>query len=225
MQIPFKKIFFFIIAAAYSLYNYGQSTVSAEIMTIGVHAFEKPNLQLFENTLDAQGNFSTEPGLSLSYESFISENRASLQFTQAFFADAAGQLAGFTEISFRRLIFHKWRSSVYLGVGPALTYRNSWAKLSYGSIVYKPETKYYNDGKWEIKPYAIAKLEYDVYIGNNSDLMLGVMYGHSYKTFTATLGYRYWISTKVLHSKNCHCKDKYKAKPKDWFKNIKRWFS
>jgi hypothetical protein len=186
-------------------------------MTVGVHAFEKPNFQLYENPIDAEGNVCTEPGLSLSYESFVSENRASFQLTQAIFADAAGQMAGFTEVSFRRLIFHKWRSNIYLGVGPALTYRNTWANLSYGSIVYEPEGNYYKDGNWEIMPYVIGKLEYDVFIGNKSDLMLGVIYGHSYKTFTATLGYRYWISTKVKHSKGCDCKNKYRKKFKDYF--------
>lgn len=217
MRKFFKHILFFLFTTDVSLFCYGQSTFSIEIMTIGVHAFEKPNFQLFENALDAQGNLCAEPGLNLSYETFVSENRASFQFSQAIFADAAGQMAGFTEISFRRLIFHKWRSSIYLGVGPALTYRNTWANLSYGSIVYEPETKYYNDGNWEVMPYVIGKLEYDVFIGNKSDLMLGIFYGHSYKTFAATLGYRYWISTKVKHSKNCHCTDKYKKKFWDWF--------
>jgi hypothetical protein len=217
MQITIKIIFLLFFAACCSLYSYGQSTFSIEILTVGVHAFDKPNFKLFENALDEQGNVCAEPGLSLSYESFVSENRASFQLTQAIFADAAGQLAGYTEISFRRLIFHKWRSNIYLGVGPALTYRNSWAKLSYGSIIYEPETNYYHDGNWEIKPYVIGKLEYDVFIGNNSDLLLGIIYGHSYNSFTATLGYRYWISTKVRHSKGCDCKNKYRKKFKDYF--------
>lgn len=217
MQITLKKIFLFIFVSGCNFYSIGQSTFSIEVMTLGVHAFEKPNLKLFENALDAEGNVCAEPGLSLSYESFVSENRASFQITQAIFADAAGQMAGFTEVSFRRLIFHKWRSNIYLGVGPALTYRNTWANLSYGSITYEPETKYYKDGNWEIMPYVIGKLEYDLFIGNKSDIMLGIFYGHSYKTFTATLGYRYWISTKVKHSKGCDCKNKYKKKFWDWF--------
>lgn len=210
-------ILFFLFASGVCITGYGQSTFSIEIMTIGAHLFEKPNYKLYENSLDAEGNLCAEPGLNLSYETFVSENRASFQISQAFFADAAGQLAGFTEISFRRLIFHKWRSNIYLGVGPALTYRNTWANLSYGSIIYQPEAKYYHDGNWEVMPYVIGKLEYDVFIGNKSDIMLGVYYGHSYKTFTASLGYRYWISTKVKHSKGCDCKNKYKKKLKDYF--------
>jgi hypothetical protein len=187
-------------------------------MTIGVHAFEKPNLALYENSLDADGNLCAEPGLLFSYETFVSDNRASFEFSTAIFADAAGQMAGFTEIAFKRLIFHKWRSSMYLSVGPALTYRNSWSRLTYGSISYTPETKYWVDGNWELLPTIIAKYEYDIFLGRNSDIKLGIYYGHSYKTFTATLGYRYWLSTKVKRTRKCNCdKDKYRKKPKDWF--------
>lgn len=217
MQIRYKKIKILFLFTIASLFSFGQSTFSVEVLALGFHVFEKPNYKLFENALDAEGNICAEPGLSLSYETFVSENRASFQFTQAFFADAGGQLAGYTEIAFRRLIFHKWRSNIYLSAGPALTYRNSWSKLSYGSNVYKPETKYYNDGNWEVLPYVIGKLEYDVFIGNKSDILLGVIYGHSYQTFTVSLGYRYWISTKVRHSKGCDCKNKYRKKFKDYF--------
>ncbi len=196
----------------------GQSTFSIEAMTIGLHPFDKPNFALFENALDADGNFSAEPGLSLSYETFVKDNWASFQFTTAIFSDAGGQMAGFTDITFRILFYHKWRSSLYLGLGPVLSYRNTWRNLSYGNITYVPETKYYNDGNWEILPSVVGKLEYDVFLGRKSDVLLGIYYGHSYETFTATLGYRYWFSTKVKHTRKCNCdKDKYRKKFKDWF--------
>jgi len=218
MSIFNKQILVLIIGTLGSIFSYSQSTVSLELMTFGVHPFEKPNLKLYENAIDANGNVCTEPGLNLSYEFFVSENRVSFQFTQSIFADAAGQMAGITEFSFRRLFFHKWRSSMYLEIGAALTYRNSWSKLSHGNIVYIPETKYYKNGNWEVLPSVIGKYEYDFYIGNKSDIIFGILYGHSYKTFTATLGYRYWLSTKVKHSKGCDCKNKYKKKFKDLFK-------
>ena len=212
------QILLFIGLFFYGNFIKGQSTVSLEVMTIGVHAFEKPNFPLYENALDAEGNLCAEPGFIFNYETFVSENRASFEFTTSIFADAGGQFAGFTEIAFKRLFFHKWRSSMYLSVGPALTYRNTWKRLSYGSIVYTPETNYYNDGNWEIRPTVIGKFEYAFFLGRNSDITIGILYGHSYKTFTASLGYRYWLSTKVKRTRKCNCdKDKYKKKFKDYF--------
>ena len=195
----------------------GQNTFSVEALTIGVHLFKKPNLALYENSLDAEGNLCAEPGLNFSYESFISDNRVAVELSTAIFADAAGQMAGFTKIALKRLFFHKWRSSMYISVGPALTYRNSWSRLNYGTVTYTPEAKYYVDGNWEILPTIIGKFEYDLFLGRRSDVKLGIYYGNSYKTFTASLGYRYWITTKVKRTRKCDCKDKYKRKFWDLF--------
>jgi hypothetical protein len=210
----FKKILSFVIGVLISITSIAQSTFSLEAMTVGLHPFDRPNLQVYENAIDIDGLFCAEPGLILSYESFVHENLASFQLSQAFFADAAGQLAGFTEISFRRVLFHKWGSTIYIGTGPTLTYRKSWELLDR----YVPEGGYTTYGTWQLKPWFIFKVEYDLYIGKKSDIMLGVIYGHEYNTITATLGYRHWISTKVKRTRKCNCgADKYKKKFKDWF--------
>jgi hypothetical protein len=119
---------------------------------------------------------------------------------------------------FRRLIYHKWRSSFYLGVAPALIYRNSWKILESSKIKYHPEAKYTTDGIWEVLPFVIGKFEYDIFVGRNSDLNFGLMYGASYNTFAISLGYRYWISTKVRFPKKCNCgEQRFKKRFKDWF--------
>ena len=214
MTKQFKKILAFVIGGIFSISSIAQSTFSLEIMTVGVHPFERPNLQVYENALDIDGLFCAEPGLIFSYEAFVHENLLSFQFSQSIFADAAGQMAGFSEISLRKVLFHKWRSTIYLSAGPALTYRKSWALLER----YVPEGGYTTYGTWQVKPWVIAKIEYDFFIGKKSDIMLGIIYGHEYNTFTATLGYRHWISTKVKRTRKCNCgSDKYKKKFKDWF--------
>ncbi|NCO56213.1 MAG: hypothetical protein GW876_12545 [Bacteroidetes bacterium] len=209
-----NKILFLILGITMHINLFSQSTVSIEVMAIGLHPFAKPNLQVYENALDIDGLFCVEPGLILSYEAFVWENTVSFQFSQSIYADAAGQMAGFTEISFRRLFFHKWRSSLYIAIGPTMTYRKSWVFLD-GYVEEGGYTKY---GTWQVKPWFIGKLEYDFYVGNHSDIQLGFIYGHKYNTFTASLGYRYWISSKVKHSKGCNCHNKYKKKFKDWFR-------
>lgn len=216
MLKPIKIILLFVTGVFISATSLAQSTFSLEVMTVGVHPFDRPNLQVYENALDKDGYFCAEPGLILSYETFVHENVASFQFSQAVFADAAGQLAGFTEVSFRRVLFHKWGSTIYIGTGPTLTYKKSW-ELAFPNK-YIPEGGYTNYGTWQVKPWFIAKMEFDFYIGKKSDIMLGVIYGHEYNTFTATLGYRHWISSKVKHTKKCNCgSDKYKKKFREWF--------
>lgn len=214
MSINLKKIWLLILGLFFYISSFSQSTVALEIMTIGVHPYAKPNLLVYENALDKDGLFCAEPGLILSYETFVWQNTTSFQFSQSIYADAAGQMAGFTEIAFKKLFFHKWRSSFYLAVGPSMTYRKSWERLDY----YVSEGDYVNYGTWQVKPWVIAKLEYDLFIGNHSDISFGFIYGHEYNTFTASLGYRYWISSKVKHAKGCNCHDKYKKRFKDWFR-------
>jgi hypothetical protein len=191
-----------------------QSTFSIEALTVGIHPFGNPNVGVYENNLDSMGIFNTEPGLMLSYEFFIKDNWLSLQLSQSVFADAAGLTAGFTEFSMRFLFFHKYRNQLYIELGPALTYRRSWDVLG---PRYTPETTYKKDGKMEYRPSAIAKLEYDVFIGNNNDINISILYGHSYKTFSFLIGYRHWISTNVRFTKDCNCNH---FKQKGWLKKL-----
>jgi hypothetical protein len=79
----FILVIFILIVGSFQIVK-SQSTVSIDFLTLGVHPFEKPNLKLFENALDANGNVCTKPGIAISYEAFISENRVSFQFTTGF---------------------------------------------------------------------------------------------------------------------------------------------
>jgi|YNPMSStandDraft_1061717.scaffolds.fasta_scaffold00925_6 hypothetical protein len=193
-------IFFIIFSKNFHLP--AQSTFSIEAHTIGMHFFGNPNLRYYENNLDSLGFFCVEPGLMVSYEFFIKDNWLSMQLSQSIFADAAGLTAGFTKWSLRFMFFHKFRNQLYIDVAPAITYRRAWYVLGEHYI---PETKYQRNGKIEFRPSVIAKLEYDVFIGNNNDLNMSILYGNAYKSISFMVGYRHWISTKVRLTKDCNC--------------------
>lgn len=190
-------LFFFYCGLSYS-----QSAISLEAHTIGGHFFGNPNLHYYENNLDSLGYFCTEPGLMLSYEFYVKDNWLSLQLSTSIFADAAGLTAGFTKFSLRYMFFHKYRNQLYIDVAPAFSYRRSWDVLG---PLYVPEVKYNRNGKIEYRPTMMAKLEYDIFIGNNNDINMSVLYGNSYKTFSFMIGFRHWLNTNVRFTKDCNC--------------------
>ena len=180
----------------------GQSAISIEAHTIGMHFFGNPNLRYYENNFDSLGYFCAEPGAMFSYEFYVSANWLSIQLSQSFFSDAAGLLAGFTKISLRYMFFHKFRNQLYIDVAPAITYRKSWTTLG---PYYIREANYKRNGNIEFRPSIITKIEYDIFIRNRSDVNISIMYGNSYKTLSFMLGYRYWINYKVKTTQSCDC--------------------
>ncbi|MCX7861615.1 MAG: hypothetical protein N2449_01310 [Bacteroidales bacterium] len=212
----YLTIFFFNLMMLKSSFVFGQSTFSLEAHTIGMHFFGNPNLRYYENNLDSLGFFCVEPGLMVSYEFYIKDNWLSMQLSQSIFADAAGLTAGFTKWSLRYMFFHKFRNQLYIDVAPAITYRRAWDVLG---VHYVPETRYQRNGKIEFRPAIIAKIEYDIFIGNNNDINMSVMYGNAYKTISFLIGYRHWISTKVRFTKDCNCNH---FKKKNIFRRIFR---
>lgn len=110
----------------------------------------------------------------LSYEFYIKDNWLSLQLSTSIFADAAGLTAGFTKFSLQYMFFHKYRNQLYIDIAPALTYRHSWNVLG---PLYVPEVNYCKNGKIEYRPTKMAKLEYDIYIGNNNDIKMSFLFG------------------------------------------------
>ncbi len=191
-----------------------QSAFSIEALTIGIHPFGNPNLGVYENNIDSMGIFNAEPGLMVSYEFFIDENWLSLQLSQSIFADAAGLTAGFTSLSLRYMFFHKYRNQLYIGLAPAMTYRRSWKSLG---PHYIPETDYKVDGKMEYRPSVMAKVEYDIFLGNKNDINMSILFGHSYNEFAFLVGYRHWINANVRVTKDCNCNH---FKQKGWLKRL-----
>lgn len=186
-----------------------QSLIEFNIGTIAYHPFGDKNASLFENSLNYENTFVLEPIFAFSYETFIREDYSSIEFMQGFLSDKGAYFSGFTYMGYKRRVFHKWKHFFYLGLGPNLSYRETWTK----DANWIDDKTYFGLGDWQRKWTFCAQLEYNYVLKDKSDFVAKVLYGHYYNTFTFTFGYRYWINTAIKHMKPCNCPfDKYNKK-------------
>ncbi len=197
----------------------GQSALNLHITGVGLHLGNKPNYRLYENALDKNGNFVTEPLAILSYQRFLSATRNSLQISQGLYSDAAAQMAGFTYFAFKKKIIHSFKNVVSVSIGPNLSYRKDWHTIN-GYIEDKSFTV---DGSWEYKWLFAAEVDYYYYLGKHSDFAMSLYYGLENKTMFLTIGYRFWINP-LVHEKKCDCEKSWGFKLKDIPRKIKRIF-
>jgi len=211
-----KEIIFLLLVFITYLQSFSQSNVSLNLTAIGFHLFDKPNINIYENKLDSNGNFNTEPGLILSFELYTRENYSSIQLTQGIYSDAAAQEAGFTFVGFRRRFYHKYKNQWSIAIGPVVAYRRDWTQI----LGYIPEKGYTKNGRFEYRLWGFAELEYNYLLNKRSDLCFSIIYGYSTPdAFTFTLGYKFWINPNIKRTKDCNCGGSFKKKKfGDWFK-------
>lgn len=199
-----KRAINIIIIGAVLLFCMGaqsvaQSTLQLKFAPIGVHPFQDPNSHLFENRIDANGIFITEPCFVLAYQSFLSGDTFSWRAMSGFVIDAASKPAMFLHLGVKQRVVQIWRNSISIGVGGNLYGRDSWTTIP-GNV---PDNSWSANGDWDYKFGFLAEIEYALFINDNNDITLSVIYGHQPNTFTFAVGYRYWFSSVIKHPKNC----------------------
>lgn len=212
MKKLFLHIIFYIAILLCSSNLSGQVAMNLKIGALGIHPGDNPNAALYENSLSPSGTLVVEPSIWLGMEYFLREDYFSIIFYQGFLSDAAARSAGFTFIGFKRRFWQVYRNSFYIEFGTTYSFRENWNTLA----SYIPEENYTGNSKWQTKwIYFSGGLTYNFYLTKKNDLSLSAFYGHYDKTFTFTLGYRYWFSTVFKHPKPCKCPfDKYDKKYK-----------
>ena len=194
-----KKILFVLILFA-SLGTYAQTMLHPKISGIGFHPFKTENRSLFdENAIDANTQWIVEPGLMLSIETYIRGTQLSWRFMPGFYNDATAQPALFFHLGLKLRLFRIYRSSLDIAIGPTYNFRETWTQWD----GYVPEADYNLNGNWENMIYLLGELEYKFFLADHWDITTSVMYGHSWQTFTFTLGVRYWLTTKIKHPIGC----------------------
>lgn len=193
-----KTLVLFTLILA-SLNISAQTNIAFKLHTVSGSYKQSEYKTLFENNIDDNGRFVFAPGLLFSYEYCILEFDHALKFTQGLYFDLAAQPNMFTQVLYRNRLTKVWRHTFTFGVGPALYYRSSWSRFS----DYKDHGDLYLYKNWEYRLIPLScELEYDFYINNKSDVSFALHY-HQPKTISVTLGYKYWISTKIKHKKKC----------------------
>ena len=213
-----KKVLISLIIISTSLNLFSQSSMEFKLMLIGMHPDRavRQDPSMYENRMDDNGTFIFEPGLMFSYQKYIHLTTLSLQFSQAFFSDAAAKMAGSSSMLLKYQFFHKYKFAMSFGLGPSLSYRKDWSDINQ----YVPNDGYIVNGAWQTKWMLGAELSMYLYVRSNSDISLSIHHGSSYGAGSIAIGYRYWFNSVANIRTNCNdCGNKFsKGKFRHWWK-------
>lgn len=176
-----------------------QTTIHPKISFISAHPFSEPNRHLFDNNIDANKTFVVEPLLMVSIETMIRDDSFSWRIMPGIYSDAASKPAFFFHAGLKLRLFQTFRHSFHFAAGGSLLGRRRWDSYS----DYVPESGFSANGTWEYRLEPMGELEYTLMINQQNDFTASIMYGHQHKSFTFTLGYRYWLSSSIKHPSNC----------------------
>lgn len=165
-----------------------------------MHPFKESNVEFFdENKIDANAIFILEPMVVIGLETFLYADELNLRFMFGGLSDAVSKPALFFQVGLKYKIFQVYRSCLAVGAGVAF-YGREGRFLANG---FKTEKNWYANGKWEYGIGGIGEIEYILVLAERHDLLFSLVYGYQPKAFSATLGYRFWVSTILKHPKKC----------------------
>lgn len=195
----FKILHTILFLVGFSIIGYTQSTLQIKFSPLGIHPFTETNSHLFENKIDANGLFVTEPCFILSYESFLRADTFAFRAMFGFLNDAVAKPGIFLHVGVKQRLLQVWRNSISIGLGGNLYGRDSWTTIPN----YETDASWKANGDWEYKVGIMAELEYALFINDKNDITLSAIYGHQPSTFTFTIGYKHWFSSIIKHPKKC----------------------
>ena len=182
-----------------AFYAHSQTTLLFKFSPIGIHAFKEPNVDFFENKLDANARFVLEPTFVLGCETFVYDDALSLRFMVGGLGDAVSKPAAFLQIGMKYKLFQVYRSCLALGAG-FVGYGRERRLENDGFAI---EKGWHANGNWEYGIGGLGEIEYILVLAERHDLLFSLVYGLQQKTFSATIGYRFWISTHIKNPKKC----------------------
>ncbi|NLA23527.1 MAG: hypothetical protein GX879_01030 [Bacteroidales bacterium] len=194
-----KLLILFFVSLGLTSLAFSQTMLHPKFSFVGIHGFSEPNRHLFENKIDAEAWFVTEPALMFSIETLIYDEILSLSFMPGFYNDAVSKPALFFAVSLKMRLFQSWRNSMYVSAGGSILGRERWETIH--GYVY--ERGFKANGSWEYNVGPFAELEYVLMLNERNDLSFSTIFGHQQRTFTFSVGYRFWLSTIIKHPKKC----------------------
>jgi hypothetical protein len=157
-----------------------------------LHPKGDDNAELMPLNPDGKGYLVVNLGGSIGYEHFIKGDKFSIKAIQALYADCAMQLAGFTHLGVRAVIFDVGRHSLNGGIGPTLVYRRNWAALD----GYNVSTSFFGgdaSDAWQYKMIWYAgEFEYNYRLTDRTDFSTSFVPGYP-NIMSLSFGVRVWL--------------------------------
>jgi hypothetical protein len=176
-----------------------QTMLVAKFSPMGIHPLNEKNSAIFENRFDENGVLVTEPCFIFGGETLLYDDIFSLRYLVGGMSDAASKPAFFLHFGAKYKFVQVWRSSLAFGIGANLYGRELWTTID----GYVPEKSWWQNGTWEYYAGPMVEIEYLFLLGERHDITLSLLYGHQPRTFSLTLGYRFWLSTEIKKPKGC----------------------
>ena len=177
----------------------GQTTLQLKISPIGMHFFNEPNKNIYENKIDANSIFVLEPCIILGVETYLVSDILCFRANFGGLSDAISKPGLFLQAGLKVRMFQIYRNSLSFGAGLMLYGHECWGTVPN----YEYVKGWKQNGSWEYSVGFLADLEYAIFLNDKNDLLFNFTYGYQKKTFNITIGYRYWLSSIIKHPIKC----------------------
>ncbi len=191
LQILFFLIFNFGLLSA-------QSSISAGILTVGIHPFADQNLPLHQNTFDNKGSVTIEPGIVLFYDRYLIK-KLSFRATTAVMNDRFNLLSGYSQLLLKYKLFKHFKHSLYIGIGSAIFYDTNKTYIE----------GFVNEDNYHISDNTMYKIgwlsgiiEYNYLMSKKVDFALTLNHTH-YRSLALSIGIR--VDIPDPNGKGCDC--------------------
>lgn len=172
-----------------------QDVVTLKYFGLTIHPFGDRTAALQPYKLDKKARFVMNFGGFAGYEHYVWRDLVSVKAIQGVFSDCSGGLAGISHIGVRGLLADNEKHRLMVGAGPAIMYRDSWARFGER---YTPSGFFNNyhsrnlgDIQWKFFPL-VMEFEYDYRVGEKTDLSVSFTPGLP-MALTFSVGVKYWF--------------------------------
>lgn len=212
-QILIKITIFMLVFTGITNNIKSQTALSLKFSPISLHPFKEQNKVFFENKIDSNASFVVTPCVILSSETFIYSDELNVRFMLGGMSDAVSHAAMFFQAGLKYRFLQVYKSGFSIGAGVVFYGRE--CRLEENGFF--PEKFWHKNGSWEYSIGGLGEFEYNLMLGDKHDLLFSLVYGFEPKSFTATVGYRFWLSTTIKHRKKCgSCPFGNSSKGKKW---------
>lgn len=193
------KFFLLLIISAFIIQINAQDNICIKLKTLSINPAGVKTPEILNSKFDEKGILVLEAGAEFSYEFYVLDIVKSVRFTQGIYVDGAGQFAGFSSFGMYWRVWEKWKNAIRFGLGPSLSYRAS----RYNMDGFVDDGYLGNSGMQHYLMFR-AELEYNFYISKKSEFTMSIALSHPWG-LSYSIGYRFWISRKIVHRKDCNC--------------------
>ena len=192
----FKTIFQSLVFCLITCSCYSQTTFTLKYFGVTVHPTGDRTAALQPYKLDKNAHVVANFGAFVGMEKFVYKKYISVKVIQGLFTDCSAGWCSVTHIGGRMLCYEKPKHRIYLGLGPAFMFRDSWTRFgdAYESSGFfnVSDTRTFGTIQYKFLP-ASLELEYDWVVTPKNQLSVSFTPGIPLACILS-VGWKHWFS-------------------------------